>query len=282
MTQGPPTGPAEGYNYAALMAAMNGNVGIMPTAMQAMTVDANAFALENAPKHSLQTPWCLWVQIHAKTGKKWSDNLQNMYEFDTVEDFWSMFNHIHSPRTAQGADLSIFRKGVSPAWEDPACQTGGRWIASFAKLRASSLEAMWLDLLIAMIGEDFHDEYGGHVLGTVCSSRGKTLKMSLWISEKEEQKAMALGFAFKRILMHSDPRTTIEMQFEDFSTNKRPYSISSKDDANRTSAEAAAADVESLDVPGEVVPTDVTADASVDTLAESGAADTAAADPAIE
>ena len=44
----------------------------------------------DAPKHHLQTPWALWVQIHAKTGKKWSDNLQNMYEFSTVEDFWCM------------------------------------------------------------------------------------------------------------------------------------------------------------------------------------------------
>ena len=57
-----------------------------------------------------------------------------------------MHNHIHAPSRLENADYSIFKKGVTPAWEDPACRNGGRWIVKLEKVRAASLDELWLSL----------------------------------------------------------------------------------------------------------------------------------------
>ena len=50
-----------------------------------------------------------------------------MINFDTVEDFWSLYNHIEVASKLQiGSDYSLFKKGIKPMWEDPHNKDGGR------------------------------------------------------------------------------------------------------------------------------------------------------------
>lgn len=46
-------------------------------------------------KHQLQNKWKFWYFENNKD-KSWEDNLRVVSEFWTVEDFWSIFNHIKS------------------------------------------------------------------------------------------------------------------------------------------------------------------------------------------
>jgi translation initiation factor 4E len=53
---------------------------------------------------------------------------------DTVEDFWSVFNHIERVSKLQsGFDFSFFKRGIKPMWEDDANRRGGKWIVNFDK-----------------------------------------------------------------------------------------------------------------------------------------------------
>lgn len=46
--------------------------------------------------HQLQNTWTLWF-YKSDNSRKWEDNLREVIKFDTVEDFWGLFNHIIPP-----------------------------------------------------------------------------------------------------------------------------------------------------------------------------------------
>ena len=64
--------------------------------------------------------------------------------FSTVEDFWSVFNHIEqASKLSPGADYSFFKLGIKPMWEDKANKKGGRWVISLDKGVKSIIDKLW-------------------------------------------------------------------------------------------------------------------------------------------
>lgn len=53
-------------------------------------------------------------------------------------------------------ELSLFllaRSGVTPKWEDPCCEKGGRWTVTLPKSNAEELtNEIWLNALLSCIG----------------------------------------------------------------------------------------------------------------------------------
>ena len=52
-----------------------------------------------ASKHPLQYRWVLWFDNPKlkKPDESWEENLKKIHSFDTVEDFWCLFNNIVAP-----------------------------------------------------------------------------------------------------------------------------------------------------------------------------------------
>uniref|UniRef100_A0A6G3MJ08 Eukaryotic translation initiation factor 4E-2 (Trinotate prediction) n=1 Tax=Henneguya salminicola TaxID=69463 RepID=A0A6G3MJ08_HENSL len=68
----------------------------------------------------------------------WFNKLSRTYEFEaklvkihvikTVEEFWSVFQHIKHPmELSKEEEYSFFKNGIPPKWEDPQNLSGGRW-----------------------------------------------------------------------------------------------------------------------------------------------------------
>ena len=63
-------------------------------------------------KHPLQNNWTLWYLESDRT-KSWEDLQNEITSFDTVEDFWSLYNHIKlASEIKVGSDYSLFKKGI--------------------------------------------------------------------------------------------------------------------------------------------------------------------------
>jgi len=77
-------------------------------------------------KHPLHNAWTLWYDHELQSGKRpanWGSNLQEVYTFSTVEDFWRMFNNLPAPSALQqGCGFNLFKKGIEPKWEDKKIQ----------------------------------------------------------------------------------------------------------------------------------------------------------------
>lgn len=128
-----------------------------------------------------------------------------MYTFNTVEDFWCLYNNILAPsRLIMGTDFHLFKEGIEPKWEDAKCAKGGKWTYFFPKSKEpAALDDNWLNLLLAMIGEQFCEP--SEICGAVVSVRQKQHRIALWTkSASNEADQMAIGRHFKNILEMPD------------------------------------------------------------------------------
>ncbi|XP_068158971.1 eukaryotic translation initiation factor 4E1-like [Drosophila tropicalis] len=143
-------------------------------------------------KHPLQNTWTLWY-LENDRSKSWEDMQNEISSFDTVEDFWSLYNYIKPPSEIKmGSDYSLFKKNIRPMWEDTANQHGGRWVITLHKSCKTDLDNLWLDVLLCLIGEAFDNS--DQVCGAVVNIRGKNNKISIWTSNgNKEDAAMEIG-----------------------------------------------------------------------------------------
>jgi hypothetical protein len=109
---------------------------------------------EKVMKHPLQNAWTLWFFKNDKA-RTWEENQRPIITVNTVEDFWSLYNHIEvASRLPAGSDYSLFKEGIFPDWEDKRNAPGGRWMINVDKRqRAECLDTYWLEILFFLIGE---------------------------------------------------------------------------------------------------------------------------------
>ncbi|TYI06009.1 hypothetical protein ES332_A10G128200v1 [Gossypium tomentosum] len=157
----------------------------------AAAAEAPTTGTEKQP-HKLERKWTFWFdsQSKAKQGAAWGSSLRKVYTFDTVEEFWcsNMFQFA----------------GIEPKWEDPECANGGKW--SVTSNRKANLENMWLESLMALIGEQFDE--ADEICGVVASVRQRQDKLALWTKTATNEAAqMGIGRKWKEIIDINDKIT---------------------------------------------------------------------------
>ncbi|XP_061898316.1 eukaryotic translation initiation factor 4eb isoform X2 [Entelurus aequoreus] len=156
---------------------------------------------ESYIKLPLQNRWSLWFFKNDKT-KTWQANLRLISKFDTVEDFWALYNHIQlSSNLMSGCDYCLFKDGIEPMWEDERNKRGGRWLITLNKQqRKLDLDRFWLETLLCLVGEAF-DNYSDDVCGAVVNIRTKGDKIAVWTSNYDNREAVThIGRVYKERL----------------------------------------------------------------------------------
>jgi len=161
-------------------------------------VDPSNFSV----KHPLQNRWTLWFDAPPQGAKlnqaNWGDTLKEVVTFDTVEDFWRIFNNIRPASKLQNnANYSLFKDNIQPKWESPDNKQGGKWIVN-SKSGKDNLDKMWLWSVLACIGETFEDE--NEICGCVVSLRSRGDKIALWTRTSGESVQRRVGAQWKRAL----------------------------------------------------------------------------------
>lgn len=171
--------------YATMAAEKEGmSEGDQSTSQEAeQTAEGENLSPEMLIKHPLQNRWSLWFYMNDKT-KAWEENLLEITSFDTVEDFWALYNHIEvASKLKIGCDYALFKYGIKPMWEDERNKRGGRWLINLSRnQRSSDLDAYWLEILLCLIGEAF-DEYSDDICGAVVQIRPKGDKIGVWTAD---------------------------------------------------------------------------------------------------
>merc|ERR1712088_148823 len=164
---------------------------------------------EKVMKHPLQNAWTLWFFKNDKT-RSWEENQRPIITVTTVEDFWSLYNHIEvASRLPPGSDYSLFKEGIFPDWEDKRNSPGGRWMINMDKRqRADHLDQYWLEILFFLIGEHA-DQHAHQVNGAVVNVRGKGDKLAVWLADASQPDSiLRIGKMIKERL-DIDPEQTI-------------------------------------------------------------------------
>lgn len=108
-----------------------------------------------------------------------------LFKMLTLRKIWyyRLYNNIQSASGLNyGSDYYLFKEGIKPMWEDEINVKGGRWLVVVDKQKRSQLlDRYWLELVLAMIGEQFED-YGDHICGAVLNVRQKGDKVAPLLS----------------------------------------------------------------------------------------------------
>jgi len=171
-----------------------------------------------AAKHPLMFKWTLWFDKEP-TGKdketKWGANLKEVLDFDSVEDFWRLYNNITPPdKLEDGHSYSLFKKGIRPTWEDKSNAAGGKWQLILKRdTRDKTVEKVWLFAMLGCIGQVIEGE-SNEICGLQLSikQRANQVRVALWTKDaSSDQTNRALGLAFKKAL--EMPRAINELTF---------------------------------------------------------------------
>lgn len=132
----------------------------------------------------LQTPWCFWFRpsIPKNVSIPYDETVHGLAEVATAEQFWAVYRHLARPSTLHPvSDYHLFKKGVRPIWEDEENRNGGKWLV---RLKKGVADRYWEDLMLALIGDQFHDA-GVEICGAVVSIRNGEDIISIWTASKE-------------------------------------------------------------------------------------------------
>jgi len=140
-------------------------------------------------KHPLQNDWDFWYYKMEKQ-KDWLDCLMKIASFNSVEDFWAVYNHIEVPSMlAHHSDYNVFKHGIKPMWEDERNMRGGRLVFLVRKNAKKELDTLWLEILLCLIGEAFGEE-SDQICGAVVNIRPRLDRISVWTSDLHNEPAI--------------------------------------------------------------------------------------------
>uniref|UniRef100_A0A671MLM2 Eukaryotic translation initiation factor 4E-1A-like n=1 Tax=Sinocyclocheilus anshuiensis TaxID=1608454 RepID=A0A671MLM2_9TELE len=150
-------------------------------------------SLEDYIKHPLQNRWALWFFKNDKS-KTWQANLRLISKFDTVEDFWALYNHIQlSSNLISGCDYSLFKVSHDIALQHD--KQAGRPLADHP---VQTLQNLYC--LLCLVGEAF-DDHSDDVCGAVVNIRTKGDKIAIWTTDYENKDAVIhIGRVYKERL----------------------------------------------------------------------------------
>lgn len=154
-------------------------------------------------KHPLQNSWTIWYDNPGKRTSvaSWGDHLRRITSFDTVEDFWRVFNNLKAASTLQqGSNYHLFKEHIEPKWEDPINSKGGKWTVNVPpKNRTTALDQMWLWTILACIGETINSP--DDVCGIVVSIRKAGDRVQIWTRDANNEAACRdIGRSLKETL----------------------------------------------------------------------------------
>lgn len=136
----------------------------------------------------LNTPWTLYVDKIPEPGASvevYEQNLTKIYTVDSIEKFWQVFNNLPTPSMLFPKYSFHLMRGEErkPVWEDPLNENGGHWKM---KCQKNNSTAVWGELLLAAVGEQFIDCVSNTVedkiVGVSVSIRDKEDHFQIWNS----------------------------------------------------------------------------------------------------
>jgi translation initiation factor 4E len=168
---------------------------------EARTAEPSESAVVLPPPMPLQDAWVMWYTSNKYQQKcSWNEGIKELCKFDTVQNFWSLFNNLLEPSTLPNkASYFLFRNGVFPEWEDKANREGGTWGFECKPSDTMGLNRYWLLTVLSVIGGAFpHSE---EIMGVVVSVRSRGHRLQLWTANfhaREKQKE--IGQFWKKTL----------------------------------------------------------------------------------
>jgi len=176
----------------------------------------------------LKDTWVLWEQVVSEGNAKnasFADALRNVVAFNTVQDFWRIWNGLPQPsalldqrrilREGSGSNgtvavdaIMLFKQGVKPQWEHPANAQGGCFQIQMKpnSVPGPLMDEYWNNTVLGMIGGTIepNDMINGIRLVDKLSGSGpkgaNVIRIELWFGRCTETSVNQLKKSMERCM----------------------------------------------------------------------------------
>ena len=147
-------------------------------------------------KTKLWTKFAFWFRISEEMlrnqlpkqtldSNEYENQVKKIAEFETIEDFWAIFQHLRKPDSCkQGIEFQLFKVPIKPMWEDDGNKNGGRLTL---KLRKNYTTIIWEEMILAFIGGIFPEKMKEEVNGIVFLSKKEFNALQIWFKTYDKK-----------------------------------------------------------------------------------------------
>ena len=140
-------------------------------------------------KTKISNKYSFWYRIvddlyqvqskHPIDKSEYKDQVKKIAEFDSIEDFWAIFQHLRKPDSCKpGIEFQMLKEPIKPIWEDENNKNGGM---ISIKLRKGFTTIIWEEIIFALIGDLLPKEIKDEINGIVVTSRIEYNTLQIWI-----------------------------------------------------------------------------------------------------
>ena len=151
---------------------------------------------DTVSKTKLWTKFAFWFRISEEMlrnqlpkqtldSNEYESQVKKIAEFETIEDFWAIFQHLRKPDSCkQGIEFQLFKVPIKPMWEDEGNKNGGRLTL---KLRKHYTTIIWEEIILAFIGGIFSDKMKEEINGIVFVSKKEFNTIQIWFKTYDKK-----------------------------------------------------------------------------------------------
>ena len=187
----------------------------------------NSNQTSEANKTKLENSFSFWYRIsddiaqyqapkQALDKKIYETQVKKIHEFDTVEEFWGIFQHLRKPDSCKpGIEFMMFKEPIKPMWEDEGNKNGGK---ISIKLRKEYTTIIWEEMIFALIGGILPKEMKDEINGIVVTSRKEFNTLQIWFKTYDEKIYNDLVQCIRDLLVIPDE---VNLEVKQFNKKKK-------------------------------------------------------------
>ena len=170
-------------------------------------------------------------QILAK--EKYESQVKKIAEFDTIEDFWDIFQHLRKPDSCRpGIEFFMFKGDIKPLWEDENNKNGGRFSI---KLKQGYTTIIWEEMIFTLIGGILPKEVKDEINGIVVTSKKEFNTLQIWFKTFDSKITKEIETCIRDILVIPDE---VKLEPKQFNVNvNNTNNINNNNNNNNTKKE---------------------------------------------
>ena len=174
----------------------------------------------------LANKFVFWYHIiDNSSSEDYKAQIKKLAEFDTLEDFWAIFQYLKKPDDyKQPVEMQLFKEGIKPMWEDENNKNGGK-IA--LKLRKEYSNLVWEELVFAFIGGYLAKEIKDEINGLVINCKKDFNTLQIWTKSFSDEVTSGIEKNIRDIL--NIPNEVVleikpfNMQHKEYNNNYNNY-----------------------------------------------------------
>ena len=165
--------------------------------------------------------------------EKYESQVKKIAEFDTIDEFWEIFQHLRKPDSCRpGIEYFMFKEPIKPMWEDENNKNGGRFSI---KLKHGYSTIIWEEMIFALIGNIFPKEIRDEINGIVITSKKEFNTLQIWFKTFEEKNVKDLEQAIRDLLVIPNEVSLDTKQFSKVEYGNSNKNINSNNNNNNKS-----------------------------------------------